>query len=62
MFTLEGQIRLNVIDFFVRQVPNDHEVVQSLDSESTAKELHTTRSTPMTIQRQSATRGSELPR
>jgi hypothetical protein len=31
--------------------------INSLDSGSTAKELHSTRSTPMTIQRQSAARG-----
>jgi hypothetical protein len=56
-FTLEGEIQLSAIHFFVRLVPNGHEVTQSLDSGSTAKELHTTRSTPTTIQRQSAARG-----
>jgi hypothetical protein len=30
-FTLEGEIRLSAIDFFVRLVPNDHEVIDSLD-------------------------------
>jgi hypothetical protein len=48
-FTLEGEIRVSAISFFVRLVPNHHEVTQSLGSGSTAKELHTDRSTPMAV-------------
>jgi hypothetical protein len=43
--TREGEIRLNAIDFFVRLVPNDHEVTQSLDSRSRANAHNTTPST-----------------